>query len=318
MLNWLHLSDLHCGMSIQRPLWPNVSEAFYDSVRKLSEKCGPWDLVLFTGDLVQQGRKDEYDELEQKIFKPLWKLFEELHQQPILLAVPGNHDLVRPDAKKPSAAVRQLLRPGGLTEIADEFFTDKNSEYRAVIDTAFLNYRDWWQYRIGVTRPAIQQGLLPGDFSTTIEADGKQIGIVGLNTAFLQLADGDYRGRLVWDIRQLHEACGGNPAEWIKSHDVSLLLTHQGPLWLSEESRNYQQNEINPAGRFALHLFGHEHESNLESRAVGGGPPRTIWQSPSIFGPEKYEGKLDRRHGYAADRKSTRLNSSHVETSYAV
>src|SRR5205814_9283450 len=115
-------------------------------------------------------------------------------------------------------------------------------------------------------------------------------------------ADGDDRGRLVWDIRQLHEACGGNPAEWIKSHDVSLLLTHQGPLWLSEESRNYQQNEINPAGRFALHLFGHEHESNLESRAVGGGLPRNIWQSPSIFGLEKYEGKLDRRHGYAAGR----------------
>ena len=53
-LGWLHLSDLHQGMDGQSWLWPNVREQLYDDLRKLHRLCGPWDVVLFTGDLTQR------------------------------------------------------------------------------------------------------------------------------------------------------------------------------------------------------------------------------------------------------------------------
>jgi 3',5'-cyclic AMP phosphodiesterase CpdA len=53
--NWLHLTDLHLGMAGQKHLWPNIRDIFYDDLRKPHKQCGPWDAVLFTGDLVQRG-----------------------------------------------------------------------------------------------------------------------------------------------------------------------------------------------------------------------------------------------------------------------
>ena len=53
-----------------------------------------------------------------------------------------------------------------------------------MIKDAFAAYDTWWQ---GTTRkPAgVQPGALPGDFSYTFNKDGFELGIVGLNSAFL-------------------------------------------------------------------------------------------------------------------------------------
>ena len=304
MLNWLHFTDLHYGLTGQRPLWPNVREAFFDDLTKLHKKSGPWHVVFFTGDLVQQGRKDEFDGLDKEVLRPLWKHLESLGDPPLLLAVPGNHDLVRPDAKKPTAAVKLLLMPKEFQGLADQLFDENGSEYKQVIDRAFVNYRDWWQIRAGLTQLNIRHGLLPGDFSATLPVGDRRIGVVGLNTSFLQLTGGNYRGKLAWDIRQFHHACGGDGTAWVKAHDACLLLTHQGPQWLSKSSSGSILSEINPAGRFAVHLFGHEHELHAESRALAGGRSRNLWQGASLFGLEKYgePPKTDRRHGYSAGR----------------
>ena len=54
-ISWLHLTDLHVGMSEQAHLWPNVRNAFLTDLERLCAKTGPWSLVFFTGDLVQSG-----------------------------------------------------------------------------------------------------------------------------------------------------------------------------------------------------------------------------------------------------------------------
>src|SRR5215207_372548 len=94
--SFLHLTDLHQGMASQSWLWPNVEEEFFRDLEKIHEAAGPWDLLLFTGDLTQRGSRAEFEELN----KTLGRLYDELARlgsTPILLAVPGNHDLVRPD-----------------------------------------------------------------------------------------------------------------------------------------------------------------------------------------------------------------------------
>jgi hypothetical protein len=302
--SWLHLTDLHYGLSGQAPLWPNVKESFFEDLSRLHEHTGPWSVVLFSGDLVQQGTRDEFTKLEELVLGPLWAWMKTLGSEPHLLAVPGNHDLIRPDSKKPSAALRQLLRRDGFAEIADEFFEDPFGEYRGIVTTAFAEYAAWWQ-RTPYRHPNVHDGILPGEFGVSLALDGARVGVLGLNTTFLQLAGGDYLGRLAWDSRQFHAAATGDlkgdGPGWVKQHHLCLLMTHQGPDWLDETSGKSVYPEINPAGRFAVHLFGHMHENVVRGSSVGGGKIRWQWQGNSIFGMEKFGDppSIDRRHGYS-------------------
>src|SRR5689334_11472420 len=99
--NWLHLTDLHFGLTGQTSLWPNVRKVFFDDLVRVHERCGPFHAVLFTGDLTQTGHVDEFKGLEDTVLGPLWEKFRELGSKDVaLLAVPGNHDLQRPELKK--------------------------------------------------------------------------------------------------------------------------------------------------------------------------------------------------------------------------
>src|SRR5712692_4722775 len=94
-VSWLHLTDLHRGMSAQSYLWPNIEKNFFDDLKTLHKLCGPWDLILFSGDLVQKGTPQEFRKLDSTL-KRLYERLNELGSDPFLFAVPGNHDLKRP------------------------------------------------------------------------------------------------------------------------------------------------------------------------------------------------------------------------------
>src|SRR5262249_4788295 len=106
--NWLHLTDLHFGMSGQKWLWPNTQQEFFDDLEQLHKKAGPWDAVLFTGDFVQRGGSDEFKKLNEMLSR-LWEHLQKLGSVPVLLGVPGNHDLARPSPGEPAVAA---LRTG--------------------------------------------------------------------------------------------------------------------------------------------------------------------------------------------------------------
>jgi 3',5'-cyclic AMP phosphodiesterase CpdA len=111
--SWLHLTDLHLGQSHAKWLWPNVREEFFKDLDDLHSKCGPWNAVLVTGDLTQRGAEEEFNEINH-LLGSIWDTLERLGSKPILLAVPGNHDLVRP----PARLARQALRRYHATEKA--------------------------------------------------------------------------------------------------------------------------------------------------------------------------------------------------------
>ncbi len=292
--SWLHLTDLHCGMVAQQWRWPGVRQIFFNDLEKVHEKSGPWDLVLFSGDLTQQGSVPEFQQFSE-FLEQLWKHFDCLGSNPKLLAVPGNHDLIRPNAKNP--AVLLLNEWNQRMPIQQEFWDDENSPYRQVVDEAFKNYLEWWMKQS--LRPEnINPGMLPGDFSVSIEKDGAKLGIAGLNTAFLQLTDNNYENGLALHARQFHEACNNNGPEWAKQHNACLLLTHHPLMWLNEDSKIHLNGEITDHERFAAHLCGHMHETVYRDIAEGGTDARCVWQSRSLFASEHYEG----REGYTAGR----------------
>jgi hypothetical protein len=274
-----------------------VEEQVFGDLDYLRQKIGPWDLVLFTGDLVHRGLPDEF-KLVDEFLSRMWEKFREWGFTPTLLAVPGNHDLVRPD---PSGTVMALTNLWEHQSINKPFWDDAKSEYRQLIDSAFFNYTNWWDQTTIRKPESYAKGMLPGDFSATIEKDGLKFGIVGLNSAFLHLGD-DVEEKLAVDVRQFHEVCDGNGPDWVRERDACLLMTHHPPGWLYPSSKQQIDGEIHaPPARFALHLFGHMHEPGLRDLAEGGGDTRRRLQGCSLFSNEPWgEANAPRRlHGYS-------------------
>ncbi len=299
--NWLHLTDLHRGMKEQRWLWPGMKEIFFADLQRLHDKCGPWDLVLFTGDLTQRGSAEEFQKLDE-LMKEIWDCFDKLGSSPKLLAVPGNHDLVRPNEKDP--AVRLLQQWLDLPDIQEEFWEDADSPYRQVVTKAFENYMTWWDKQTFKPKD-LKTGILPGDFSATIEKEGAKLGIVGLNTSFLQLIGGNYEGKLALHPRQFHQVCNGDGSAWTKQHNACLLLTHHPPGWLNPDSQRHLKAEITSHRRFVVHLCGHLHEASSVEIVEDGADARRIWQGRSLFGLEYYSREnteVERLHGYTAGK----------------
>lgn len=231
--NWLHITDLHLSMEASQRLWPNVEEDFFEDLEFLVERVGSLDLVLFTGDFVYKGISDEYD-LVNDLLSKLWAMFLELGSRPKLLAVPGNHDLARPeDIEDPALINLQYLWDRQVVQ--NPFWNNADSEQRRIVDKAFADYTAWWDNLLIPKPRTYRRGVLSGDFSATIEKDGRKLGILGLNTSFLQLQGGNSQGNLAVDVRQFHEACGGHGPDWARKHDACLLLTHHPPSWLKRQ-----------------------------------------------------------------------------------
>jgi hypothetical protein len=310
-ITFLHLTDLHfntnsnIGMARQEWLWPNVRELFFRDLDRLHRLTGDWDLVLFTGDLAQSGTVEDYAAFDHAVLARLWREFDRLGCNPVLLAVPGNHDLKWPNQS--SGTVRALRSWPNDEGLRNLFWANDTNEYRQLMRDVFHPYTDWWE-RIPYRGPIrIQSGLLPGEFSASYEKDGLRLGIVGLNSTFLQLGGGVREGQLLdVDVRQLHKVCGHDIVDWTKEHDINLLMTHHPLSWLNPEAQKQFRSELSPTGRFFMHLFGHMHEPRSEFKQVGGAGMKRELQGASLFGLETWETPegphMQRIHGYTAGK----------------
>ena len=172
---WLHLTDFHQKCT-SHYLWPNVRERVYEDLKKVYDRTGAWDLVLFTGDLTFSGYPEEFT-LVDHMLNDLWEQFNALGFKPQLLTVPGNHDLIRPIKKTP--AVRMLT--DYFADIQQEFWGGEEPDCQRVIDEAFANYSKWWQalpYLPDINvRPqgsrTLKRPHIPGDFACTLERWGQ-------------------------------------------------------------------------------------------------------------------------------------------------
>ena len=219
------------------------------------------------------------------------------------MSIPGNHDLKRPDPELPVSAAFRNWWNDDLVRKA--FWTNSASEYRRAISEAFNAYTEWSNSN-GLPRPPdFQSGLLPGDFSATIEKGAARIGIVGLNSTFLQLSGGDFEGKLDIDPRQLNEACGGDSAVWLRERHANFLLTHQPPCWLHNGALQQFRGGIYRPQSFIAHFYGHMHEHNTVLLSEGGGQARRSFQGASLFGLEHFGEAFDKdrfKFGYSAGR----------------
>ena len=135
---WLHLSDLHVGMTDQNWLWPSVKHAFLNDLRTLVPRVGGLDLVVFSGDLTQRADLKEFAKLDEVLREIRDTLSEAGCESPILV-VPGNHDLTRPRDKS-SASI--LLNRWWEEPDARESFWKNNSDMSRLVKRAFKPFSD--------------------------------------------------------------------------------------------------------------------------------------------------------------------------------
>lgn len=295
-IGWLHLSDFHEGQDRHGALWPHIKALFFDDLKKLHKRCGPWKILFFTGDLTSEGTDAQFSAFSDRL-NELREYLRTIGSDPVVLAVPGNHDLTRPD---PSLSAVRLLCQNPRDDIAYRMLWTKGTEYRKTIEDAFSRYSAWarkWNSEVGEFR----DGQLPGDFSATLKCDGLRIGVLGLNSAFLQLGAGDFKGRLAVDAEQFQGCCGGDGPDWCKQHEACFLLTHHPPEWLSSESQRVLSSDIAGPGRFIAHLFGHAHAVKADSTGSYGEELRNEWQVNSLCGLPYFGEPSDRgarQHGF--------------------
>jgi Calcineurin-like phosphoesterase len=297
--SWLHFSDLHAGQEGTEERWGPIEEKLHTDLRRLHRRMGGathggWDAVFFTGDLAFSGSEGDYKKVDDKL-EVLWKVFNELGCNPVLIAIPGNHDAVQ-DNDNPSADALINMDP-----------TDKrltSEKFQEPVKTAFAKFQAWyaaWEKRHAppvsvVLRRSI---LVAGDLSALFEKDGLRVGVLGLNSAFVHLTPKPLRepmGNLIILTQQKHAVW---PTDKEKMPHAAIVLTHHPREWL-RESVNFA-SDIAPQSQFLLHCFGHMHDANATSISEAGAKPVRRAQSASLFGMEKtHDGKLERIHGYSA------------------
>lgn len=302
---WLHLTDLHVGMRDEQHLWPQVEQEVLRDLDRVLDQLGGLDVVFFTGDLAFSGQAAQYARFDD-IWGAVRAHLRTRNVEPALLAVPGNHDLQRPAADDAEA---QRLR--GWADDADlrKRFWSPDCAERARVHEAFAGWTAWAGEALDWSRFAEVQcdGLLPGDFAATwAPPGGPRVGVLGLNTAALQLDGGDYEGRLTVHPAQVTALMqgkhGGRLYRWAAAHDACFLLTHHDPSWLDAEGQQALAAEIAPPGRFVAHLCGHRHLQAHTTTIHGGADAKRLHIGRSLFGMEHFGGTLQRLHGYAAGR----------------
>ncbi|HYE61128.1 MAG TPA: metallophosphoesterase [Phycisphaerales bacterium] len=303
VINWLHLSDLHLGLDGDAWLWPKVKHDLFVDLERMLARNGAIDLVFFTGDFVQRGNEAEYAQLNH-LLQELWDVLGKGGSTPFLCAVPGNHDIVRPD---PGSSVLKAMTSLWWEDqsVRDHFWRDPNADTRALVATALENYMRWLD---SVPVPLLRdtEGCIPGDFSATFNKGSVSLGIVGLNTTFLQVAAGNFLGKLDVHMSQIARVCDGDAEGWVRARTAAVLLTHHAPDWFDPRGLRRFQDEIYPPGRFVGHFCGHLHEANVIDAFEGGTGARRLRQASSLFGLEGWgDAQVQKRtHGYTAGQYS--------------
>lgn len=285
---WVHFTDLHAGHPSFAAEIPTIKEELYKDLRFLTSAHGGWDFVLFSGDLTNRGSTDEFDSCLQ-VVSDLFDTFKD-NCQPVLLSVPGNHDLSRPECYTAAMLCLMSHFPDS-QDVVDGIFNDLPSEYKEALERLFANYRAWITMTKSFHPETIQHGRIPGDFTASISKDGARLGVLGLNTAFQHLNDNVKKISI--SPRQFDAACIPDRSSWAASHNACILMTHHPRTWLTVKTQEELNCHIAPNGRFFLEVCGHLHSDDLDTFARGASEPRHVLHGRSLFGLRDWKGTDD-------------------------
>ncbi|CAL9507066.1 hypothetical protein SUDANB145_03539 [Streptomyces sp. enrichment culture] len=147
--------------------------------------------------------------------------------EPFAVPVPGPADLRLP-------ATRLLVRSltDDWTRNAPDLWSGELAEdIVAPLETkVFPDITTWHTHTTG-TVEGWHRGLLPGDGSVSVEAGGRKLGLVSVNTVFRMVTEDADAGLAGCFREQLDLAVGGDFAAWAEGNDLTLVSAGRTGAW---------------------------------------------------------------------------------------
>lgn len=282
-IDWLHLTDLHLRAVADAGQFDAFSS---DLQRTLDLEQLSVDVVLISGDLTATGETAEFARVDQLLASLGEVLTRRTGVAPIVMAVPGNHDLLRRNAR---TMRRYDPRDEHVDELRELLWVKNDAGFLAPL---FEGYLDWARRRIWARAAdpiGMQPGVchlrercesfFPGDGAMVVEKDDLRVAIVGLNTAWTCYRAGD-RGELA--VEQFDAAFAGLKEPQVHTR---VLVTHHGVEQLAHPAIVPKMIEL----EFALHVHGHQHGDGLPTSSTAmrtlpvGGPPLFGARAPRAY-----------------------------------
>ncbi len=306
-VRWLHLSGIQAdaGTEPHSLRARAMGKALEADLERLLEVAGPPHVVLIAGDLARTGKPPEYECLDDLLGELIGWLRVAGKPLPAVVAVPGNHDVARP-AELWRFAFLQAYEDDSAASLRRSLWqgSERNAD---PIEPLFGGYLPWMERSMLPALQAsdhvslFQRSHFPGDLSVVVEGDGGvELGVVGLNSAWSQAADGAFRGKLHLDDEQLGAVVAGDHSSGevlqaapslFEGGRPCVLLQHHPPGWLTERSRRWFDERIAADDRFVACLFGHQHDAprSVSSRS---GEERSVFYEVPPFPGGSHRGEM--------------------------
>lgn len=247
-IRWLHLSDFHVGKDLyeQKRLF---AEILSEVERWKTQKNFVPDYVFITGDIANKGLKKEYEAFRKEFLVPLQ---EKINVDTVVIPIPGNHDIERPSP--------DMLDHSAAFKSSSKFF-DASKEGRTARDQVLPRFR---HYKKLMAASGMSPDWLASNDGAAVHTrtlSGVQVGVIGLNTAWLCKGDLD-KDWLSPGYRIVEAAL-----KRIKACPIKIVLGHHPLTWWAEaEERKIRSlfAEFN-----VIYLHGHKHKA--EGRFEEGG-----------------------------------------------
>lgn len=255
----LHLSDLHIQEDMDKSEeFRKFKEKFLDDLNNERKRCGDWDVLVISGDLIDQGHIEVFKKPEFKEF--INKIIENTGiSKNSIIIVPGNHD-----AKRPS-------KTSGLNLIRDKKDEKMSLDLTALqeLEVRFDGFRNACNSLS--TKKLYKRNQTSG--IKDIKVGNAFYRFIMLNSALGTRDKFDYNNLFVSNIQL--ESLLKDINRKIKP-EITFLVMHHPIDWLSYQERQlleeYMQDETGLNVDVVLH--GHIHDgqinlvSNLDSNIV--------------------------------------------------
>ncbi len=215
---FLAFSELRVGSAE----WGDIPGPTTDFVERLARDIGSvsrhlpaFDAVIFLGDLVESGQVEQFVACSALLQGLFFKLSERMVWSPVMVSVPGNHDLDRALSGRETPP-DHWIHNAILHDMA----------LRAV-RPSFKAYESWareW------TDPEAHLSTVPGDFYLRLPQVGKGVGVIGLNTALNQVS-AESPATVPLKASRLSTLLDGSFRKWSEDR-LHLLIGHHPPSWL--------------------------------------------------------------------------------------
>ena len=261
LITILHLSDFHYNRRKAREQ-EIVVDALIDDLKKLCVGHRKPDLILFTGDLVQEAGVDPHDEAYDFFIERVSKATGTSDDR--IFLTPGNHDLSRKVTEAAAGAHRDwrsdLGDAGEMDALNQRFAT---GQYDAVTKEKFEAYDELEAYLRGDDHKHVR--VMDNAFAHVDRLDSLKVEIVTFNTAVLSTGgskkfDRDERNLAIPEYAVIEAMRALQPGY------LRIFTTHHPLSFMSEASARYLEGQI--AAHADYHLFGHMHDP--QPRSVSG------------------------------------------------